>query len=104
MKILAEVLLDTGHIDPDAWRTAHRDRLPVAKCSPGCGGPCMTHPLEPESTVVAGARWYSLRCSVCGATSELPATRKLSTTARRPSREATAVGVAASRRRAGETL
>lgn len=104
MKLLAEVVLDTGHIDSEQWRIAHRDRLPVAKCMPGCGGPAMTNPLEPESTVVAGVRWYSIRCSVCGATSELPATRKLDVGRRRPSREATRVGVDASRRRVGERL
>lgn len=101
MKLLDELVLDTGHIDTDQWRVAHRDRLPVARCH--CGGPAMTNPLEPESTVVLGVRWYSLRCSVCGALSELPATRRL-TVGRRPSRERTAVGVAASRRRAGERL
>lgn len=101
VKILAELVNDSGHVDPEQWRVAHRDRLPVARCS--CGGPAMTHPLEPESTVVAGVRWYSLRCSVCGATSELPATRQLDVR-RRPSRATTAVGVAASRRRVGERL
>jgi hypothetical protein len=101
MKLLAEVVLDTGHIDADAWRTAHRDRLPVAKCA--CGGPAMTHPLEPESTVVGGVRWYSLRCSVCSATTELPSTRKLRDV-RRPSRAALGAGVPASRRRVGERL
>jgi len=101
MRLLAEVVNDSGHVDADAWRISHRDRLPVAKC--GCGGPAMTHPLEPESTVVAGVRWYSLRCSVCGATSELPATRNLGT-GRRPSRASTAVAVEAGRRRVGETL
>lgn len=102
MKLLAEVVLDTGHIDSEAWRVAHRDRLPVARCD--CGGPAMTHPLEPESTVISGVRWYSIRCSVCGHTSELPATRKLDVGRRRPSRETALVGAAAARRRVGERL
>jgi hypothetical protein len=82
-RVLAELINDAGRIDADAWRQAHRDRTPVARCA--CGGPMLTDPMSPEFAVFHGVRWYSMRCVACGKETDLPATRRLETEVRRPS-------------------
>jgi hypothetical protein len=82
-RVLAELVNDAGRIDPAAWRAAHEDRTPVARCS--CGGQMLTDPRGPESTVFHGIRWYSMRCLSCAKEYTLPATRQLQTEIRRPS-------------------
>jgi hypothetical protein len=81
-RMLAELVNDAGHIDADAWRSAHEARTPVARCR--CGGPVLTE-RGPEFTTFHGVRWYSMRCAACGYQTELPGTRKLDTEVRRPS-------------------
>jgi hypothetical protein len=82
-RMLAELVTAEGRIDPAAWRTAHADRTPVARCA--CGGPVLTDPEAPEYVVFYGVRWYAMRCVSCGKDTETPATRVLQTEVRRPS-------------------
>jgi hypothetical protein len=82
-RMLAELVDDeTGRLDPVAWRAAHAQRSPVARC--GCGALVLTDP-GPEYQVFSGVRWYAMRCLSCGAETSLPAGRQLETEVRRPS-------------------
>jgi len=101
-RVLLELVAEDGRLDQDAWRSAHQDRTPVALC--GCGGPVVTDPREPEYREHFGVRWYAMRCQQCQSTSELPATRVLPTTDRRPSLARADAAAQVERRRLAETL
>lgn len=75
MRLLAELVSDTGHVDAEQWRIAHVQRTPVARCS--CGGPAVTDPAEPVWREVFGVRWFAMRCIVpgCGRSAEIPGNR-----------------------------